>query len=193
MDCVAPSMLRRALVRRVLEAVVLGLLLICFTLWGQVSREYDVKAVFLLNFFQFVQWPAEAFPEPDTPFVIGILGTDPFRRTLDKVVSGETVQNRKVVVRRYDRVEQARICHILFISTSEVRRVSHLLAELKGQPILTVSELEDFAHRGGMVRFYVQDAKVRLQINNEAARAAGLVISSKLLRLAEVIPPNPFE
>jgi hypothetical protein len=193
MDRVAPSTLRRALVGRGLAGSFLGFFLVCCTLRGQVSREYDVKGVFLFNFFQFVQWPAEAFPEPDTPFVIGILGTDPFKRTLDHVAGGETVQNRKVVVRRYDRVEQARICHILFMSTSEMRRVSRILAELKGRPILTVSELEDFAHRGGMVRFCVQDAKVRLQINNEAARAAGVIISSKLLRLADVIAPNPFE
>jgi YfiR/HmsC-like len=158
---------------------------------GQVSREYDVKAVFLLNFAQFIDWPPEAFPDPEAPFVIGILGADPFRRTLEDVVRNETLRDRKVVVRRFQRVEDLGSCHILFISTSEERALPRIVTELKGRPILTVSEIEDFAQAGGMIRFYIPDAKVRFRINNEAARAAHLMISSKLLRLAEVVTPNP--
>jgi hypothetical protein len=157
---------------------------------GQVSREYDVKAVFLFNFAQFVDWPADAFPTPETPFTIGILGSDPFGRALDDVVREERVRNRKVVVRHFQRVEEVRVCHILFIGTSEARRLPQILAELQGRPILTVSELDQFAPQGGMIRFYTEAAKVRLRINNEAARLAHLTISSKLLRLADVFNPD---
>lgn len=150
-----------------------------------------MKAVFLLNFAQFIDWPADAFPDAEAPFVIGILGVDPFRRSLDDVVRNETVRNRKVVVRHFARVEDLRLCHILFIGTSEERLLPRILAELNRRPILTVSEIEGFVNDGGMIRFYMQDAKVRFRINNEAARAAHLTISSKLLRVAEVLTPNP--
>src|SRR5262245_36573345 len=81
--------------------------------------EYQLKAVFLFNFAQFVEWPSAAFPEAQTPLVIGILGEDPFGAYLDETVRGETVNNRSLIVRRYRRVEEIETCHILFISRSE--------------------------------------------------------------------------
>ena len=153
----------------------------------------DLKAVFLFNFAQFVEWPADTFPEARTPFVIGILGTDPFKGALQTVVRNETVRDRPVVMRRYDRVEQVSRCHILFIGASEARRLPQILTALRGRPVLTVSELDDFARQGGMIRFVTESGRVRLRINNDAARAAGLMISTKLLRVAEVASPEPKE
>jgi hypothetical protein len=157
----------------------------------QLSREYDLKAVFLLNFAQFVSWPAEAFPSPDAPFTIGVLGADPFRGTIDEVVQSEKVRKRAVVVERYDKVEEALGCQILFISTSELKRIPHALKVLRQRPILTVSELDNFAQRRGMIQFLTESSKVCLRINNEAAKAAGLTISTKLLRVAEVVTSAP--
>jgi YfiR/HmsC-like len=189
----AAAMLAALAARAMAAAACAGVLLACCVLRGQVSRDDDVKAGFLLHFAQFVEWPSQAFPDAAAPFVIGILGTLPFQGALDKAVNGETVRNRKVEVRRYERVEDVRDCQILFIGTSEAPRISRVLAELKSRPILTVSEIDGFAYRGGMIGMFKQDAKVRLRINDDAARAVHLVISSKLLRLAEVIPPHPFE
>jgi hypothetical protein len=155
---------------------------------AQVSRESDVKAVFLLNFAQFVEWPLDAFQDSDAPFVIGILGSDPFENTLDQIVQKERVRSRPVSVEHYRRVDEATSCHILFISPSETRRLPLILRALQGRPILTVSDVDGFARQGGMIRFVTENAKVRLLINNDAARAARLVISTKLLRLAEVLP-----
>src|SRR5258705_4625430 len=70
------------------------------------SRENQIKAVFLFNFAQFVEWPAQAFPEARTPLVIGVLGEDPFGAFLDETVRGEKVNNRPLVVQRYRRVEE---------------------------------------------------------------------------------------
>lgn len=149
--------------------------------------EYQVKAVFLYNFALFVDWPPSAFEEVQSPLVIGILGPDPFGRYLDEAVQNERVNNRPMVVRRFRRVEDITTCHILFISPSNSGQLEHVLNALKGQSILTVSDAADFCQMGGMIRFIDERNKIRLRINLEAAKAAGLRISSKLLRPAEVV------
>ena len=154
------------------------------------SREYQVKAVFLFNFAQFVEWPTNAFPEAQTPLVIGVLGQDPFGAYLDETVRGEKVNNRSLIVERYRRVEEIKTCHVLFISRSEVDRLAEILANLKGRNILTVGDAENFAERGGMIRFVTEKNKLRLKVNLEAAKAANLTISSKLLRPAEIVTPG---
>ena len=112
-------------------------------------REYQLKAVFLFNFAQFVEWPPEAFPDAQTPLVIGVLGEDPFGAYLDETVRGERVNNRSLVVQRYRRVDEIKTCHILFISRSEADRLEQILVRLKGRNILTVGDAEGFAQRGG--------------------------------------------
>jgi hypothetical protein len=151
----------------------------------QAFREYDLKAVFLYNFTQFVEWPPRAFPDSSTPLVIGILGADPFGKILDEVVRGEVIRNRKLIVQRYARPEEVKTCHVLFISRSETGRLDQLLASLKGRNILTVGESGGFTQQGGMIGFATERNKIRLRINLTAAKEAGLIISSKLLRVAE--------
>jgi uncharacterized protein DUF4154 len=151
------------------------------------SAEYQLKAVFLFNFAQFVEWPPDAFPETNTPFVIGVLGEDPFGSYLDETVRGEKANNRALIVQRYRHVHEVKGCHILFISRSETDRLDQILAALHGQKILTVGDSDGFAGRGGMIRFVTERNKIRLKINLETARAAGLTISSKLLRPAEIV------
>jgi hypothetical protein len=147
------------------------------------AAEYQVKAVFLFNFAQFVDWPASAFPQSQTPLVIGVLGQDPFGPYLDETVRGERVNNRPLTVRRYRRVEEIQTCHVLFISGSEADRMDQILASLKYRKILTVADAEGAAGARVMIRFVNQQNKIRLRINAEASRAANLTISSKLLRL----------
>jgi hypothetical protein len=154
---------------------------------GADIREYQIKAVFLFNFAQFVDWPAGAFPQPESPLVIGILGEDPFGAYLDQAVRGETVNHRTLVIQRYRRVEDVAKCQILFISRSEAGHLEQILSALRGQSILTVSDADGFSREGGMIRFATENNKIRLKINLEAARAAGLKISSKLLRPAEIV------
>jgi hypothetical protein len=147
------------------------------------AAEYQVKAVFLFNFAQFVEWPASAFPQGQTSLVIGVLGQDPFGSYLDDTVRGERVNNRPLTVRRYRRLEEIQTCHVLFISRSEAERMDQILASLKYRKILTVADVEGPAGVRVMIRFVTQQNKIRLRINPEAARAANLTISSKLLRL----------
>jgi len=147
------------------------------------TAEYQVKAVFLFNFAQFVEWPPSAFPASQTPLVIGVLGQDPFGAYLDDTLRGERVNNRPLTVRRYRRVEEIQTCHVLFISRSEADRLDQILASLKYRKILTVADVDSPAASRVMIRFVTQQNKIRLRINPEAARAANLTISSKLLRL----------
>lgn len=150
--------------------------------------EYQVKAVFLYNFAQFVEWPESAFADPDTPFSICVLGEDPFGAQLDNVVQGESVAGRPLTVRRMKAVEEAGGCHILFISTSESANLARIHSALRDRSVLTVSDMEAFVSRGGMVRLFTESKRIRLRIGLTAVSAAGLTISSKLLRLAEIVP-----
>lgn len=152
------------------------------------SREFQVKAVFLFNFTQFVLWPQTAFAHERGPLCIGVLGEDPFGAALEEAVAGETVRNRPVVVARFARVADVRDCHVLYIAASEAANADHILAQLHGKPILTVSDLPRFAQRGGIVRFYLEGAKVRLEINASAAQRHGLKLNSQLLNLARIVP-----
>lgn len=154
------------------------------------SREHRVKAVFLFNFAQFVDWPDSAFGGPKEPLVVGILGEDPFEDFLDEVVKGESVHNRPIVVKRFGKPEDIKSAHVLFIGAGDTPRLEALLASLKARHILTVGESELFYMRGGMVCFTTDGGKVRLRINLEAVQGAKLSVSSKLLRLADIAGPR---
>lgn len=166
----------------------LGLLLLFHGAWAApVPSEYQVKAVFLFNFTHFVEWPADAFADPQAPFVIGVLGQDPFGPALDEAVRGENVNGRPLVVQRYSGVPDLKPCQILFIDRSIDGQIDKALATLSRQRTLTVSDLDSGTPRSVIIRFLNENQKIRLQINVDSARSAGLTISSKLLRPAQVI------
>lgn len=182
---------RRGLVRGFL--VLAGAL---FLGWGaaahgqiQVSREYQLKAVFLFNFAQFTDWPTNAFPATNSPIIIGVLGVDPFGAFLDETVKGEVLKGRRIAVERYRRIEEAGSCQILYIARSEARQLKSIVTALSGKPVLTVSDIEDAAESGAMVELVTESNRIRLKINLDAVKAAALTISSKLLRVAQVVPP----
>lgn len=159
-------------------------LLLALPLSAQRTREYDLKAVFLFNFATFVEWPDEAKLGEGDAFVIGVLGDDPFGASLDEVVNGEAVRGAPLVVRRYRTVAEAAGARILFMALPP-DRLREALAALRGRPVLTVSDHPQFLEAGGIVAFST-GARVELHINPEAAREAGLSISSKLLRVAKI-------
>lgn len=147
--------------------------------------EYEVKAVFLFNFVQFVKWPPSSFTDASAPFVIGILGNDPFGKTLENTIRGEVVEGRKLVLRKAQRVEDLGGCHVLFISTSEEARVGDILNSLRSASVLTVSDITQFCRLGGMIGFVLEGGKVRFEIKSGTAKNAGLQVSSRLLKLAK--------
>ncbi|MDB6112685.1 MAG: hypothetical protein JWR69_4435 [Pedosphaera sp.] len=149
--------------------------------------EYQVKALFLLNFAKYVDWPAEAFAEDTTPITIGLLGENKFGDDLTRAVAGKSFGGRSIVIRQIVREEDWGKCHILFISASEKQHLAEILVKVKTMPILTVGESEQFIQRGGIINFMKKEGKVRLEIELLAARQARLQISSKLLGVADLV------
>jgi len=150
--------------------------------------EYQLKAAFLYNFAKFIDWPPEAFADDKAPFVFGILGDNPFGNDLEQTVAGKNINERPISVQVFHTAAEATHCQILFISNSEKKHFSEILQSLHGNAVLTVSETDGFMQTGGMINFLLQDGKVRFQINDDAAKAARLKISSKLLSLAVTSP-----
>ena len=181
---------RNLFLRNRCKAISLGILVTisCFLqASAQPSREYDVKAAFLYNFITFTDWPADAFSDASSPYVIGVLGDDPFGPVLDQIVTGEHIKSRPLVVRRFKNIADIHHCHILFICASEAYRLPEILRWLRDQPVLTVADMPGFAEAGGEIGF-ISGSRVRLIINPDALRSAHLSVSSKLLRLAQLVP-----
>jgi hypothetical protein len=142
--------------------------------------EYQVKAAFLFNFLKFVEWPAAP---SDSPWVIGILGHDPFAGVLEDTVRGKMVSGRRVEVRRYVRPADVKDCNILFIGRADYERLG-----MPVQPgLLTVGEAPGFLKSGGIINFYLDDNRVHFEIRPEVAHAAGLRLSSQLLKLGRTL------
>lgn len=154
----------------------------------KVAAEYDVKAAFLYNFTKFVEWPATAFP--DNSFRLCVLGDDPFGKSL-RDLAGEEVAGRKLTVVGKGEIHKPVGCHVLFISRSERGRLSAVLSEVRGHPVLTVADTQGFLDQGGVINFTLQGSKVRFEINQQAAERAGIKISSKLMRLATRVKGGP--
>jgi hypothetical protein len=151
------------------------------------TSSHQVKAVFLYNFAQFVEWPTSAFPEPDSPLVIGVLGDDPFHSLLDEIVKNEKINGHPMVVQRYSTVEDVKGCHILFINTKKANQLESVIETLGERNILTVGDGSTFTEHGGMIGFITENNKVRLQVNLDVVKESNLTISSKLLRLANIV------
>ncbi len=151
--------------------------------------EYRVKAVFLYNLAQFVNWPDAAFQSTNQTFVIGILGKDPFGGELARVISNDTLHGRRVNVIYYKDIDSLvrRPCQMIFVNLDEKTLLKELYETLGGLSILTVSDHDGFAHRGGMINLYIAGNRIQLEINMDNTRRAGLQISAKLLSLAHLI------
>jgi hypothetical protein len=154
------------------------------------SREYQLKAAVLFNFTQFVEWPATALPTGADPWIIGVLGENPFGTYLEELVSGEKMNGHGVIINYYKRADEIRNCQILFVYPGDRKKQEEVIAGLKNRSILTVSDDPAFPASGGMIRLFTRDNKIRMEVNLEASKAANLVISSKLLRLAEIFTSN---
>ena len=149
-------------------------------------EEYQLKAVFLYRLSLFITWPDQTFIGPDQPFVIGILGDDPFGEHIDRVVKNEKVVSRPIRVQRYASMKDVSStpCQMLFISRALGKQWPHIKKQLQHHSMLTVSDMDQFGQMGGMVTIQTQNKRIKLEINAAETRRAGLVVSSKLLKVA---------
>jgi hypothetical protein len=157
--------------------------------WAQAAppSEYQLKAVFLFNFAKFIDWPPTSFRSPQSPFVVCILGPDPFGTGIDELFKGKTVDDRPVAIERFRNIAQVRQCHMVFVSRSESFHLADIIQALHGACVLLVGEADGFAEAGGTIQFALEDSHVHFLINPDAADRAGLKVSSKLLSLARVV------
>lgn len=149
------------------------------------SREYQLKAAFLYNFAQFVEWPDDSFKSSGSPIVIAVLGQNPFGTALEQIVGGKSVNGRSIAIRYFATIEEMESCHILFVCPSERFNVGPIVAKA-GPTTLTVGDFEGFTRDGGIFRLFAESNKMRFEVNMDAARRSRLKISSKLLKLAKV-------
>jgi hypothetical protein len=177
---------------RLLRSLVITVLLLSWTSCtlstqarAQTPDEYQVKAALLFNFIKFVEWPQEAFNNDSDPIVIGVIGDDPFGSALDQAISGKAIHGRSLIARRLRWGQDVRACHILFISSSERKRLPQIINSLQGASILTVSDMRQSNQPGGIINFIMEASKVRFEINAGVAGQARLKISAKLLALAK--------
>jgi uncharacterized protein DUF4154 len=161
--------------------------LVAFGAQCELPDEYQVKAAFLYNFAKFVEWPPAAFDTSHDPVIICLLGQSPFSAALETAIHGKIVAERTFVVREVAGAEPASNCHILFVSSSERKRLRSIRELVKGSGTLTVGESTGFAAEGGVINFKLENGRVRLEINPDAADREKLHISSKLLSLAQIV------
>jgi hypothetical protein len=155
---------------------------------GDSAGEYEVKAAMLYNLTRFVEWPSSAYPDAQTQTVMCILGQDPFGGFLTSIVSEQMAKGgRAVEIRRIRNDKGIHGCHVVYISSSERKSITEIFSNLKGSSVLTVGEMAQFAARGGMIQFSLEEKQVRFEINVDAASRAELKISSRLLMLARIV------
>lgn len=151
---------------------------------GKPATADQIKAAFLYNFTRFVEWPPGAYSSPSAPFVICVVGNKPLADYLQELVVDEVAANRPISVHFYPDPEPVRSCNILFLSDRVAAKVRDDISAYAKNSTLTVSDAGNFLHWGGMVRFYTENNKIKIQINASKTRSANLQVSSKLLSVA---------
>jgi hypothetical protein len=156
---------------------------------GGVSREFPIKVAYLYNFANYVEWPATAFASNDAPFVIGVLGPDPFGQLLDELAAAKTVRGRRIIVQRFATADQVKPCQMLFIapSVNKTQR-TEALTKLANHPVLIVTDSPN--DKDGIISFVNENNRIRFMVNAGAATQRDLKISSKILALAKSVNTN---
>jgi hypothetical protein len=149
------------------------------------SRE--VKAVFVLNFLSFAEWPAAKLGAPPARLTVAILGDPSFAALVERAAAGRTVHGRPVTVRGIDAPEEAASAHLVFIASSQARRLPAVLRAVADATVLTVGDTDGFARDGVAINLYTFDNRVRIEVNSTAAARAGVRLSANLMRLARIV------
>ena len=145
-----------------------------------------VEAAFIYNFTQFVEWPADAFHGKDAPFVVAVVGEDPFAGALEHAMAGKLANGRPVVVRHFASAEVIEGCQILFVPAAQDGAATEILAKAANRPVLTVGQTDAFMRGGGAIRLLVEDGRMKFQIDPDVVDGAKLKASAKLMKLARI-------
>lgn len=180
----------RLLLQNVVSAVtatIVVVVVIAGAVRADSALEYRVKAAFLYNFAKFVDWPQGAFVSDEAPVRLCLVGGDPFGAVLDRTLKGRTVNGRNVVVHRNQDAQTLGRCHITFVGQDTGEPLARVMQRVGTTGVLTVGESDAFYDLGGIIRFLVEDGKVRFDVNAGEAEGASLKVSSQLLKLARTV------
>ena len=177
----------RALFARLVISVITSVTVLSAVAAASELREHQLKAAAISNLIAFTGWPARAFQTADAPLVIGVFGQGPVAVLLDYHLANETWQGRKITLRQITAAGDARSCHAIYISPSELAAWRNVAGQLAHAPLLTMSDAENFARDDGIAQLAFEHHELRLVVNVGVARECGLTISSKVLRLARVV------
>ena len=151
------------------------------------SLEYDVKAALLYRCLELVQWPSGATPAGEPTITVGLLGKNPFGKSLNHL-AGKTISGRRLVVKNFKRATEAESCQLLFVASSETKRMSKILKNVASFPVLTVGESPGFGEQGGMINLLLVGKNIRLEINPAAVEQARIVMDPKLISMSSTGP-----
>lgn len=154
---------------------------------AQQAKEYEWKAAMLLNITRYVTWPTSAYSGSDSVFIVGVVGDDPFGDTLDRAFKGQSVEGRRVVVKRYTWAQRFDEAHLLFVARTEAAQLSKMVSTIRKKPVVTVGDADGFAPAGGMIGFRSRNGRMEFDVNLRSAKACDVSISSKLLMLAKSV------
>ena len=154
-----------------------------------------VQAVYLYSLGRYVEWPKAAFAEASSPFVIGIVGEDPFEGSLEGIAARKTIQGRKIEIRRFNSLKAYdQACQILFVSHSvPADQQAAVIEKTKGKPVLVVGATPGYAKRGAVANFVAEGDRISIEINVDAARRSQLRMDAKLLSLAKLVGASPAD
>jgi hypothetical protein len=151
------------------------------------SKEVRIKAAYIYNFTKFVYWGTQSCDAATNPIIISVLGADPVFDLLEEYAKNQT-QNHAIKVQKITKdMIDFKGCQLIFISHSEPQHVSAILKQLQGTKILTISDISGFTRSGGMIGFIIENDRVKLEINLNSVKKAGLTISAKLLEIARIV------
>ncbi len=176
-------MLKHVYLNIVLKSLAYCLLFSASPTYADNFNEYQVKAAFLYNLARMVEWPNES---ASAPLVMCFMGEDVFGSTVDGIAN-KTIRNRTLVFRKNITLRDAEVCHILYMSPSELSNVATVVRTLASRAILTVGDVEEFTEHGGMVNLIRDNERINIEVNLKRAEKTGLKISSRLLTLAKIV------
>lgn len=160
-----------------------------FNISGQ-ADEYIMKAIALEQVSRFLEWPKNSIIDDDSlPFVIGVLGINPFGKLLEETYEKHKIKNKDVKIVYYDKIEELNQCHILFISNSKKSDIQKVIDHINEKPILTVGDTKGYAESGVLINFYLADNNIRFEINEKRMSDVGFSVSYMLLKVAKIINP----
>jgi hypothetical protein len=173
-------------VRPYLVVLLLALFAPVTRMHAQDVTEVTLKSAFLFNFARFTDWPAEALPA-DSPVSVCVIGARNIADSFTRTVEGKQLSGRPIAVTFVGTYAPLPTCHVLYVSGIDDRRLVEVVTTVRDSPVLTVSDTDAFAKRGGIVQIFIDSGKLKFRINVRSARRARLVLSSRLLALAEVV------